>query len=240
MAELIAGFDPAAEWEALGPRPTAEARTAFFKKLRKAGYLVPCKKDRPQELSVINDQKNKRAMLPLFTSEEELDKWPFPKEASSLLDFDTLKGIVIDKPETIQGLAINPFGRSLTLLLPQLQEIDSLTKGYSYERSQNRGEVRFFPLFVTVPPLEAALKVLFDGFDTVYRAWLLLAQPKEELAPHLAMIIDFSGDRAKLFAQVADLLRPYMKKGDRFDLTKADYKLLTIAEKAAKPVYVRE
>ena len=235
-----AGFDPAEEWEALGPNPSAEARRGFFKKLRSASYLVPCKKDKPEELSVVNDQKNKRSLLPLFTDAEELGKWPFQLENAALLPFEQLKTLVIDKPEVLQGLVVNPFGRALTLLLPQLQEIDSLTKGYSFERSQNRGEVRFFPPFVSVPPLNAALKVLFDSFDTVYRAWLLLAQPKEELAPHLAMIIDFSGDRTKLFSQVADLLRPYMKKGDRFDLTKADYKLLRIAEQVCKPVYERE
>jgi hypothetical protein len=235
-----AGFHPAEEWEALGPNPSVEARRGFFNKLRGGSYLVPCKKDKPEELSVLNDQKNGRRLLPLFTDEEELEKWPFAEVERVTMEFERLKTLVIDKPGELHGLVINPFGRAMTLLLPQLQEIDSLTKGYSFARSQNRGEVRYFPPFISVPPLNAALKVIFDNFDTVYRAWLLLAQPKDELAPHLAMIIDFTGDQQKLFAQVADLLKPYMKKGDRFDLTKADYKLLRAAEQVCKPVYERE
>ena len=37
--------------------------------------------------------------------------------------FEQLKALVIDKPEVLHGLVLNPFGRALTLLTPQLQEI---------------------------------------------------------------------------------------------------------------------
>jgi hypothetical protein len=52
-------------------------------------------------------------------------------------------------------------------------------------------------------------------------------------------LIDFDGTEAGLFPQVAEVVQPYMKAGDSFELVKANSRLLQFAAVKAEPVYQR-
>ena len=236
---FTSGFELAAEREKLAADHSETALRAFFNILRKASYIVPCKEENREELCVLTGSDGV-SLLPLFTSFAEYDKWPFERGGTSILPYDRLKTIALEQPEKLGGLVIDAFSKSaLRLGMAQLREIDSVTTGFSFEKSAPRGEVSFHPPFILFPPLTAALTELFDGFETVYKAFLLLAQPKNELVPHLLVLIDFTGDRSVLFPKITQVLRPYLSRGDRFEIMKADFKSLSAAERVTRPVYER-
>jgi hypothetical protein len=213
-----------------------EGRRAFFRLLRASSFLIPCKADNPTEIKIINTGGGE-AFLPLFTDNDELEKWPSPRESATVLPYDKLKSIVIDKCETVSGLVINPFGNSMTLRLPQIQEIDALTAGFSFEKTNDCYEKLFIPLFVSPKQLTDRLTALFDSREGIYRAHIMLVQTHTELVPHLCLLIDFSGDKTELFPEVAKVVQPFLTKGDRFEIIKADFNSLAAAAKTCAPFY---
>ena len=50
-------------------------------------------------------------------------------------------------------------------------------------------------------------------------------------------VIDFSGDKTELFPEVAKVVHPFLTKGDRFEIIKADFNSLAAAAKTCAPFY---
>ena len=81
------------------------------------------------------------------------------------------------------------------------------------------------------------LKNFLSDCENVYSAYVLWAQKKNDLAPHLFIVIDFDGKREEFFPKVAEALKSVLHPGDNIEMAKADFKLLKAAEKLVKPIY---
>jgi len=223
--------------EQLKADPSLEGRLRFFKELKSARFLVPCKGG-AHNFAIMNTPE-KEAFLPGFSCADELQKGSFPCEDVVVLSFEALKNTVIDQPP-LTGIALDPFGKVLLLRRPQLAEIDSATEGMTlkrtdYDKPQLLDICRDYPA-----GLPAALSHLFNTRPEVYRAWILSARRDLTENPHKLFVLDFDGDRKLLFPSVAKVVESFMRPGESFELMKADYSLLQRAQDLAVPVYLKK
>ncbi len=231
------GLDLVKSMERLRDNPTPEGRLLFFRELKSAQFLVPCRGD-DSNIAVIRTP-DAEAFLPAFCSAEELDKWQFPLDKVSVLPLDALKHIAIDNPEKLAGIVINPFGKTLFLRHPQLKEIDSFSEGMTLARMDHKGRLEIRATADYPTGLPKALAQLFKNKAEVSRAWIMLAREEGEARFHKLFVIDFDGDRKLLFPLVAKAVQPFMRPGESFELMKADLRLLQAAQSKAEPVYQR-
>ncbi len=73
----------------------------------------------------------------------------------------------------------------------------------------------------------------------VNRAWILLAKSDMEKFPHLMFAIDFYGSKIELFPKLAEVIKPFMKPGQQFELIEKG-PALDEPEFAKAMVYKRE
>ncbi len=238
LESFDAGIDLVRSMENLRDDPSPEGKLQFFRQLKAARFLVPCR-GKANSIVTLNTDKAE-AFLPAFTAAQELSKCQFPFEKVRGMSFDALKHLAIDNPTRISGIAINPFGKALLLRHPQLSEIDSATEGMTLKRTDYQGKLQIKPTADYPIGLPKALSHLLDTRSDVYRAWILSAQHGEDALSHKLFLIDFDGDRRSLFPLVAKAVQPFMKPGESFELLKADYTLLQQAEKLAQPLYVKK
>jgi hypothetical protein len=237
MPDFDSGIDLVKSMERLRGDPSSEGKRRFFRELKSARFSVPCGQDN-NKIAVLNTPENE-IFLPAFTTAQELAKWPFPGVKVAVLPFETLKHIVIDDPQHLSGIVIDPFGKALLLRHAQLAEIDAWTEGMTLKRTDHKGKFRLSITTDYPIGLQKALESLFKTTRNVSRAWILSAQGEDEAFPHKLFLIDFEGDRKKLFPIVAKAVQPFMKPGESFELMKADNKLLQAAQAKAKPVYIK-
>lgn len=229
------GFDLEKEMEDFARDISPVGKAKFFFKLKTAEYLVPFMGDMTNLAYLTNsDGKN---YIPAFTSAEELMKSDREWDSVELLNMDTMKHILIDVPE-LDGIAFNPFGKTLLLGREQLAEIDRETEGLSLRRSEGDEHRHLSPVKQYPDGLKQALYNLFVTEPAVNRAWLTYASRSKKETPHYLFIIDFIGDRRILFPQIARVVTPFMKAGDSFELVNADEELIKKAYRIAKPIYL--
>lgn len=143
--------------------PSPQGRIRFFRELKQADFLVPCRETR-MNVAVLQTPESER-LLPAFTCKAEFQKGEQHWQEATVMKLDMLKHILIDQPETIHGIVLDPFGSALVFHRPQLEEIDwtadTMTlRRTDYDRPQILSPLRSWPR-----GLEAALKaLLFPAF----------------------------------------------------------------------------
>ncbi len=197
----------------------------FFVEAGNAEFLVPFK-NKATELCVLNMQEKGR-MLPVFSSYAAFEKSPLPKDKAAIMPFSKINGIVQRSGGKIDGIVINPHGKSLIF---KHNAVDKKTDAKSHE-------IKFMKPVSIPETVTAALSGFFTASGNVYKAYLLWAQKENDLAPHLFLIVDFDGTKEEFLPKVAEAVRPYFKPGDSIEMAKADFKLLSAAEKLAAPFY---
>jgi hypothetical protein len=237
-------FDPEPSLRKFQNDPTPENELQFLTGLKNAKFLVPCRAKRKGTgngycMAVLSMQTEEK-FLPAFSSHDELKKWPYENDRTALCSYDKLKHAVLDDPENLSGIAVNPFGRVLLLRQEQLRHIDSKVEGMYMHRVDHRGNLRLSRPGCELPGLAEALKNLLRSKDEIYRAYLLLAQEPGDAEPHWLFIIDFNGEKDVLFPAVARVVRPYMRPGESFEIMKATYILLQHASAMCGPIYRKE
>lgn len=191
----------------------------FFADVEISNFIVPYK-DNPNTYPLL-EIKDKGKMLPIFSSYEAFEKCPLPKESASVLPFSKLDEILKKSNGQIAGIVINPHGKSMIFQ----------RNGY------NPGETKLMKPESVPESIVSALNGYFKAAGNVYCAYLLWAQKKNDLAPHIFLIVDFDGKREEFFPKLGESLRTMLKPGERVEMAKADFKLLRAAEKLAKPIY---
>jgi hypothetical protein len=238
-----ANFHPVESLKRAQKEPTQENERRFFAEIKNARFLVPCvsksgQPDKRRYPAVLSTQEGEK-FLPAFSEPEELEKWPFKRGRVSVFSFDDLKHTILEHPQNLAGIAINPFGKVLLLRQSQIAQIDTATQGMSVQRVRHETGLRLLRPQAYPPGLTGGMKAFFRQKREVCLVYLLLAHGPEESAPHWLFLIDFDGTEAGLFPQVAEAVQPYMKQGDSFELMKATSRLLQSAAAKAKPVYRR-
>ena len=212
----------------------SDVRAFFRRRLRAASYFVPRRPD-GKSLSLLATQNNE-LFLPAFTSEAEFDKWTQPHDGMSALSFETLHHIVVDDLN-LSGIVINPFGASLILRRGKLAAMESAATGMTHKRVTHTGKMLFETAKYPPALARAFVAALESSGMEVIEAYILMVRQERETKPHLLFLIDFSGDRKRLFPIVARAVRPHIKSGSNFELLKADRTALAAARQKAAPVY---
>ena len=66
--------------------------------------------------------------------------------------------------------------------------------------------------------LTSAVGNFLQGQIGVNAVWALLAQNDNEKIPHLTFVIDYFGSKFDLFPKLAEVLKPFMRPGQSFEL----------------------
>ena len=188
-------------------------------------------------LALLSTQSGDR-FIPAFTSQEELGKWTFPQKGKIFITFDMLNHIVVDDGR-LSGIVINPFGKQIVLLREQLSEIQSTARNMTVNRVDHTSSLIFEAARNCPPNLEKALAIALALRSEVFEAYILLAREEHVENTHLFFLIDFNGDRKNLFPYVAEVIQPYMKPGQNFELFKATHQTLQMAREKSVPAYKR-
>jgi hypothetical protein len=237
------GFDLEGSLKRLQNDPGPENEIRLFREIKSAKFLLPCRAigagtDKSIRPAILSTQNNE-AFLPAFTVTEELQKWPFPTERVLVLSFDDLKHIVLEDPQNLSGIVLNPFGKMLLLRKPEIAQIDATTEGLSVRRADHPAGLQLFRPAKYPPGLENGMNDFFRWKQEVSRVYLFLARGPEDPEPHWLFLIDFVGEKSVLFPEVAKAVRPYMKEGESFELMKATHEMLMPLAAKSKPIYTK-
>ncbi len=211
-----------------------ERKKEVFSDLKDSTFLIPYNKTETDIRLLKIAEKGE--FLPAFTSYAEFMKSPLDHEKVVILPFVKLESILSGAPEKVAGIVVNPHSQSL-LIQRKTAAMAPPEPGAPLEKQDYFGGLKLSKPNYIPEPVLAALTGFFNASDNVYRAWLLLSQGKEEIAPHLLLLVDFDGEREAFFTKVAKSVRPFFHKGDRFEMMKADFKLIRIAEKLTPPFH---
>ena len=88
---------------------SSDSKTRFFRDLKEARLLVPCKGD-ASHVAILNTPQGE-GFLPAFSCVRELQKGDFPCEDTAVLFLDDLKHLLVDLP-ALTGVVIDPFGKA--------------------------------------------------------------------------------------------------------------------------------
>lgn len=201
----------------------------FFGEAAEAEFLVPYKGTQ-NRLAVLTSPEGEN-MLPAFSSYAAFEKSPLDKKCAVIMPFSRLDKIVGESGGKLAGIVINPNGKSVACKKQPGKAAPSMQKN---EGPQSFRLSKPASLPEAIP---AVLSGFFAGTGKVYKAYLLWAQKPEEVTPHLFLVVDFDGKPEELFPSIGEVLRPYFGNGDKVEMAKADFKLLTAAEKVTKPFY---
>ncbi len=199
----------------------------FLKDAQNAEFIVPYR-DAPNQIQLLN-LPEKGLMFPAFSCYEAFARSGLPEEKTVFLTFSKISAIVKAGSEKVKGIVVNPQGKSL---------IFEQKKKEPGEMTVQKGGKRTVSLLKSVSPtIIAALCDYFSSNEKVYKAYLLQTTTPEDPRERPFLVVDFDGDPAEFFKVFRELLSPYLEKGAEIEMAKADFNLLTLAEKITKPFY---
>jgi len=223
--------------------PASENTLRFCLNIKTANYMVPCivgdiKAEGGYRMAVLISCEGER-FLPAFTCTAELSKWKFERDKIALYSFDELKTFVLDNPQRLSGIAIDPYGSSLMLKQEHIKQIDAELEGMSVYKSEYNNLCHLSSPQKVPAGLEDELNAFFKNRPEVYRAYLLSAQERKEEEAYLLLLIDFDGKKNALFPSAAKVVSSYIKQGEPFEIVKATYDLLHKAASLCQAVYIK-
>ncbi|QIB68995.1 enhanced serine sensitivity protein SseB [Aminipila butyrica] len=199
---------------------TRACEDQFFKKLVETELWVP---GTPEEID-----KNKKGFALLLTGEgrkfvpafldREANIGRFQREDLVPMTYDKLKYLIIDSTEKISGVVLNPFAENILLDRVVMELVDARTMGMTLKREEFKGKVMLRTPEALPTGLKPALEHFFSEHLQVEAAWLIKAQREGEDEDYWLLLIDFHGEKVQLFPQVAEIVKPYMAPGQRFEL----------------------
>lgn len=182
-------------------------------------YLVPV---RAKGDIVLLQSNQGEYMIPAFTDEARAAKMMAENMRLEPLSYERLKGFVIDDPQNLNGIVIDPFTDNIILNHSAIEEIDRLSLGMAVKRTDHQGELKLGRPAKYPPGMLQALENHLKMQECVREAWLLVLQSETEKTPHWALIMDFDGDRKTVFPPAAKTMQPFMQPGTNFELLKAE------------------
>ncbi|WP_164914341.1 enhanced serine sensitivity protein SseB C-terminal domain-containing protein [Aminipila luticellarii] len=199
---------------------TRACEDQFFKELVKTELWIPRV---PQAVD-----GNKKGFALLLTGEgrkfvpafldKEANIGRFQRENLVSMTYENLKYLIIDSPEKINGVALNPFDENILLDREVMELIDARTMGMTLKREEFQGKIMLRTPEVLPTGLKAALNCFFTEHRQIEAAWMIKAQREGESEDYWLLLMDFHGEKTKVFPQVAEVVKPYMKSGERFEL----------------------
>lgn len=150
----------------------------------------------------------------MFTDKEEYDQWTGTEKLECItLTFDNYVEL-IQENEDIAGVVLNPFSDNLVFtrinMLHLKTQKELKTKGVAVHTvTQDMqvmiGEPKEYPR-----ELVEVLKRYLPDVPEVKRAWIRLMLKNNN--PSLLLVADLSGNATEIFKELAEVVKPYLKK----------------------------
>ncbi|MGC6768474.1 enhanced serine sensitivity protein SseB [Enterococcus sp. LJL51] len=158
------------------------------------------------------ENANNEHYYPAFTDWKAVSHWKqAPSNNAFVFSFDDLASMIIGNP-TITGLSINPFNENIVLSKQLIQHLkmrkDILETGHSEIKVTEDTAVQLGQPEPYPTELVRQLDNFFNKQTTVNRAWIQLM--KKEAETSYLLIVDFEGDKNKLFPVIAEITTPYL------------------------------
>lgn len=153
------------------------------------------------------------AFFPLFTSWEQIAKWSSaPSNQALILSFDDLAAMVTGA-ENVNGVSIDPFDQNILIprhaMLKLKEQKDINQTGHTQINVQAQTKVQLSEPGAAADELKAALVSFFAADTSIKKAWLQLMKKEEETT--YLLVVDFDGDREKVFPAIAEAARPQLQ-----------------------------
>ncbi len=193
-------------------------RTEFYKRLTGRKVWIPCAKNQDGgiTLELLRNGKGEQ-YIPAFYSKESV-MGNFHREKLVQIEFLTLRHVLLELPREVCGIVIEPFGENMLLDRKKLMEFDASTQGMSVNVHSHEDGLTLMAAGQLPSGLKRALQNFFAGEMGVNCAWILLAKGKAEKFPHLLVAVDFYGSKIQLFPKLAEVMKPFMKPSQQFEL----------------------
>ena len=189
----------------------------LYNSLQGKKVFIPCRLEENQNITfelLINE--NEETMIPAFFDKDSAEG-KFDLEKLIELEFSMLRNILIELPDEISGIVIEPFRDNIILNREALGEYDSATQGMTVKKVAH-DKVTYMPVNGTPAGLAEALAEFLEGEIGVNAVWTIFAQNEDERIPHLAFAIDYIGSKFELFPKLAEVIKPFMQPGQAFEL----------------------
>ena len=151
-----------------------------------------------------------------FSKESQIGN--FDPQTLAEIAFPMLRNLLIELSEEISGIVIEPFTENIILNRNALAEYDSTTQGMTVEKHDHLQNTTYRKVDILPSGLTSAVGSFLQGQIGVNAVWALLAQNDNEKIPHLTFAIDYFGSKFDLFPKLAEVLKPFMRPGQSFEL----------------------
>lgn len=152
--------------------------------------------------------------FPVFTDWDALRLWQNVEHQQTLvMPFDDLAKMLLQQRGDVEGIVINPAGKSATFRKPLLeamlnekarQENGGIVEQVVKEETEVMlGQPRVYPIQMT-----QAISNYLKGLRSVKAAYLQLMLKDQEQS--YLVVVDFSGDKSPIFQGVATAAKPYL------------------------------
>lgn len=195
-----------------------EKQTELFRELVYRKVWIPCRKSAngAVTLELLMNEKQEQYVPAFFSRLSKLGN--FTEEMLVQLDFPLLRHTLVELPETIRGIVIEPFDMNLSMDRNALMEFDAQTKGMSVTKAVHQGKVALSIPQNLPEGLKEAVRKFCRAEREVSRAWILLAKEEEDKEAHLLFVLDSKSNRVQLFPRLAEVIKPFMTPGQQFEL----------------------
>ncbi|MBP3458128.1 MAG: enhanced serine sensitivity protein SseB C-terminal domain-containing protein [Lachnospiraceae bacterium] len=162
-------------------------------------------------LHMLTTQDDKH-FYPVFTDWSEIRKWQgCPSQETVIFTFDNYAEMILKDPD-ISGMVIDPFGANFVIDRKLAEHLktkkDIMTKGVSEQKIEKEtsvwlGEPKIYPT-----EMIEAVKGHLQNEPAVKTAWMRLMCREDQYS--YLLVINFEGDKNKIFGEIANAARPYL------------------------------
>lgn len=219
---------------------TPEYESKFFKKLNETVFWVPIMLDQQGEgrktLQLLTTADQRKFVPAFLHKKSKLGR--FMEEQLMEMPYDKLKYLIIDLVPEINGIVINPFEENIILDQKLMEVVDAHTMGMTLKREEYRGRISLRTPEMLPIGLKQTLVQHFKVHLQVEAAWLMKARRENKIEDYWLLLIEFKGEKIQLFPLTAEVVKPYMKLGQRFELVQKNPELSTATMETAR-IYER-
>lgn len=219
---------------------TQECESKFFKKLNESVLWIPDaaedQEEGPKSFALLMTGDGRKFIPAFLHKKSKLGR--FRQEQLVEIPYSKLKYLIIDSMAEINGIVIAPFEDNIVLDRKIMEIIDSRIMGMTLRREEHVGRIKLRKPDIVPYGLTNDLMQFFEQNIEVESAWLLNAMSENEISEHWMLLINFYGEKTQLFPSVAEIMKPYMKPGEKFELIQKSPDFITNEIEPAR-IYIR-
>jgi hypothetical protein len=205
-----------ADWK---EKASIETETRLYRALKALTLYVALEKDGNRKRLATAKKNGNEEYIPAFTSTAEYEKAPFTGRERAQYSFDTLKLKIMDDGRKIEGIVLNPHGRTVLFPLEAIRRMDSVMIGMNLQKTSGiMGGVHLEAPLRYPGALTDAVRRFMAGKPEVSLVNLYRARRKMTDNAHWLFLVHFTGRKIDLFPALAQVIQPYMTPGEAFEL----------------------